>query len=74
MLIDANQNGYGRTTATVYSVRPVPAALVSAPLEWDEVKPQLDPAGFTMDRVRDRLRHCDAYAPVLSNRQRLPRL
>ncbi len=74
VLIDANQNGYGRTTATVYSVRPVPAALVSAPLEWDEVEPQLDLASFTMDRVRDRLRRCDVYAPVLSNRQRLPRL
>ena len=74
VLIDANQNGYGRTTATVYSVRPLPQALVSAPLEWDEVGPQLDLASFTMDRARDRLRRCDVYAPVLSNRQRLPRL
>jgi bifunctional non-homologous end joining protein LigD len=74
VLIDANQNGYGRTTATVYSVRPVPGALVSAPLGWDEVEPRLDLTAFTMDAVRERLRRCDVFAPVLSLRQRLPRL
>lgn len=74
VLIDANQNGYGRTTATVYSVRPVAGALVSAPLGWDEVEPQLDLTAFTMDVVRERLRRCDVFAPVLSLRQRLPRL
>ncbi len=74
VLIDANQNGYGRTTAAVYSVRPVPGALVSAPLEWDEVGPELDLTDFTMDVVRERLRRCDVFAPVLSLRQRLPRL
>ena len=44
VLVDANQNGPGRTTATVYSVRPRPGAPVSTPLQWDEVRPGLDPS------------------------------
>ncbi len=75
VLIDANQNGYGRTTAAVYSVRPVAGATVSAPLDWDEVTPELELAAFTMDVVIDRFRkRGDAYAPVLSSRRRLPQL
>ena len=50
VLIDANQNGPGKTTASVYSVRPRAGALVSTPLRWDEVGPSLDPAAFTMER------------------------
>ena len=37
LLIDYNQIGYGRTTASIYSVRPLNNAPVSAPLAWDEV-------------------------------------
>ena len=37
VLIDANQNGMGKTIASVYSVRPHPGAPVSTPLGWDEV-------------------------------------
>ena len=39
VLVDANQNGPGKTTASVYSVRPRPGAPVSTPLAWDEVRP-----------------------------------
>ena len=46
MLIDSNQNGEGKTIASVYSVRPQPGAPVSTPLRWDEVREGLDPAGF----------------------------
>ena len=38
VLIDANQNGEGKTIASVYSVRPKEGAPVSTPLRWDEVK------------------------------------
>ena len=38
VLIDANQNGEGKTIASVYSVRPHPGAPVSTPLRWDEVR------------------------------------
>jgi bifunctional non-homologous end joining protein LigD len=72
VLIDANQNGEGKTIASAYSVRPRPGAPVSTPLRWDEVEPKLDPSGFTMDVVEDRIaRHGDLFEPVLRTRQRL---
>src|SRR5439155_11519979 len=55
VLIDANQNGEGKTIASVYSVRPHPGAPVSTPLLWDEVKEGLDPLEFTMDAVLGRI-------------------
>ncbi len=72
VLVDANQNGAGKTTACVYSVRPRPGAPVSTPLAWDEVDERLDPAAFTLDEVRARVvRHGDLLAPVLKLRQSL---
>jgi bifunctional non-homologous end joining protein LigD len=72
VLIDANQNGWGKTIASVYSVRPKAGAPVSTPLRWSEVKEGLDPAAFTMDVVLDRVqRHGDLFAGVLTTRQRL---
>ena len=37
VLVDYNQNAWGRTLASVYSVRPRPRATVSMPVTWDEV-------------------------------------
>ena len=72
VLVDANQNGPGRTNATVYSVRPRAGAPVSTPLGWDEVMPGLDPLGFTMEAVLDRVaRHGDLYAGALAGKQSL---
>jgi bifunctional non-homologous end joining protein LigD len=72
VLVDANQNGPGKTTATVYSVRPRDGAPVSTPLAWDEVNERLDPAAFTFDELRARIaRHGDLFAPVLSLNQSL---
>jgi bifunctional non-homologous end joining protein LigD len=72
VLIDANQNGEGKTIATAYSVRPRPGAPVSTPLRWDEVKPGLDPLQFTMDVVLRRVeQHGDLFAGALKTRQRL---
>jgi bifunctional non-homologous end joining protein LigD len=74
VLIDANQNGEGKTIASAYSVRPHPGAPVSTPLHWDEVDASLDPASFTMAVVLDRVRRDgDLYAGVLSTRQSLAR-
>jgi bifunctional non-homologous end joining protein LigD len=74
VLIDSNQNGEGKTIASVYSVRPRPGAPVSTPLRWDEVVPELDPAAFTMDAVLERVRESgDLYEGVLTTRQRLDR-
>jgi bifunctional non-homologous end joining protein LigD len=72
VLIDANQNGEGKTIASVYSVRPHPGAPVSTPLRWDEVGEQLDPRAFTMDVVLARVREQgDLYADLLTTRQSL---
>ena len=50
VFIDYNQNARDRTVASAYSVRPMPDARVSCPLEWDEV-PDVDPALFTIETV-----------------------
>ena len=47
VFLDYNQNAKDRTTCSAYSVRPVPDARVSAPLDWGEV-PTCDPAEFTI--------------------------
>jgi DNA ligase D-like protein (predicted polymerase) len=47
VFLDYNQNAKDRTTCAAYSVRPVPDARVSAPLEWSEV-PACEPADFTV--------------------------
>ncbi len=47
VFLDYNQNAKDRTTASAYSVRPLPDARVSAPLRWDEVT-TCDPADFTV--------------------------
>jgi len=47
VFLDYNQNAKDRTTASAYSVRPLPDARVSAPLAWDEVA-ACDPAAFTV--------------------------
>ena len=74
VLIDANQNGEGKTIASVYSVRPRPGAPVSTPLRWEELTDDLDPLAFTMDVVLDRIRtHGDLFEGVLKTRQRLGR-
>jgi bifunctional non-homologous end joining protein LigD len=74
VLIDANQNGEGKTIASAYSVRPRPGAPVSTPLRWDEVTEDLDPLDFTMDLVLARVkRFGDLFEPVLKERQSLTR-
>ncbi|HTM68537.1 MAG TPA: non-homologous end-joining DNA ligase [Candidatus Binatia bacterium] len=63
---DFLQNRHGATTVAPYSVRPRPGALVSAPLEWKEVRRGLDPAAFTMKTMPRRLdRKGDLFKPVL---------
>jgi bifunctional non-homologous end joining protein LigD len=72
VLIDANQNGEGKTIASVYSVRPGAGAPVSTPLRWEEVTEDLDPASFTMEAVLARVRRDgDLFAGVLTTRQSL---
>ncbi len=74
VLIDANQNGPGRTIASVYSVRPHARAPVSTPLDWDELEEDMDPHELTMSVAIDRIaRRGDLFQPVLEDKQSLSR-
>ena len=53
VFLDYNQNAKDRTTCSAYSVRPLPDARVSTPLEWSEV-PHSNPADFTVLTVPKR--------------------
>jgi DNA ligase D-like protein (predicted polymerase) len=54
VFVDFGQNSRDKTIACAYSVRPVPDARVSAPLLWEEV-PDVDPATFTIPKMRERI-------------------
>src|SRR3954470_10063618 len=47
VFLDYNQNAKDRTTCSGYSIRPLPDARVSAPLEWAEI-PDCAPEDFTV--------------------------
>jgi DNA ligase D-like protein (predicted polymerase) len=53
VFLDYNQNAKDRTTCSAYSVRPLPDARVSTPLDWNEV-PDCEPEAFTMFTVPKR--------------------
>jgi len=55
VFLDYNQNVRGKTIASVYSLRPVPQATVGVPVTWDELRAGLDPLGWTITTVFDRL-------------------
>ena len=69
VLVDHRQNGWGKTIASVYSVRPKPGAPVSTPLRWDELRTGIDAARLhDGGRARARAReHGDLFAPVLED-------
>jgi bifunctional non-homologous end joining protein LigD len=72
VLIDYHQNGLGRTTASVYSVRPKSGATVSMPLRWEELESGLDRRAFTIDATLRRIEEeDDLFAPVLAGEQSL---
>ena len=74
VLVDYNQNAWGRTLASVYSVRPTKAASVSTPVTWDEIERGFRPEAFTMESVVQRVKtDGDLFAPVLGGKIRLPR-
>jgi DNA ligase D-like protein (predicted polymerase) len=53
VFLDYNQNAKDRTTCSAYSVRPLPDARVSAPLDWSEV-PDCEPGDFTVATMPQR--------------------
>jgi bifunctional non-homologous end joining protein LigD len=71
VLVDYNQNAWGRTLASVYSVRPKPRAPVSAPLSWKEVKAGAEIEDFRIDNMPRRVKRLgDLWKPLLAARGR----
>jgi bifunctional non-homologous end joining protein LigD len=71
VLVDYNQNAWGRTLASVYSVRPTERASVSTPVTWREVERGFEVDGFRMDNVPARVRRLgDLWQPLVSARGR----
>lgn len=70
VLVDYNQNAWGRTLASIYSVRPRPNAPVSAPLTWDELETAVID-DFRIDNMPQRIAKTgDLWAPLLKTRGR----
>lgn len=71
VLIDYNQNAWGRTLASVYSVRPRPLATVSMPVTWQEVKRGFRIEDFRLDNARARIdKFGDLWQPLLGKQGR----
>jgi bifunctional non-homologous end joining protein LigD len=71
VLVDYNQNRWGSTLASVYSVRPRPEATGSTPVAWDELDKGLRIEDFTVKNVPARVaRLGDLWKPMLTSRGR----
>ena len=53
--LDYLQNGHGKLLAAPFTARPVPGALASAPLLWDEVDETLDLRNYTIKNLPERM-------------------
>jgi bifunctional non-homologous end joining protein LigD len=72
VLIDYNQNAWGRTLASIYSVRPRPEATVSAPVTWQEVDGGLRIEDFTIRNMPRRIaKRGDLWKRLLQARGRV---
>jgi bifunctional non-homologous end joining protein LigD len=72
VLVDHRQNGWGKTIASVYSVRPKPGAPVSTPLRWEELTERVTPRDFGRREALERVeRHGDLFEAVLGGGQNL---
>ncbi|MFL5331513.1 MAG: non-homologous end-joining DNA ligase [Gemmataceae bacterium] len=72
VLVDYNQNAWGRTLASVYSVRPKPKAPVSMPVTWQEVERGIRIEDFRIDNALARLKKTgDLWKPLLAKRGRV---
>lgn len=65
--IDFAQNGHGRTIVAPFSVRPLPGAPASCPLQWTQVTTRLDPSRFTIKTLPAHIEKTgDPMAPILT--------
>jgi bifunctional non-homologous end joining protein LigD len=71
ILVDYNQNAWGRTLASLYSPRPKPDATVSTPVTWQEVEDGVEITDFTIANVPERVRVLgDLWKPLLATKGR----
>jgi bifunctional non-homologous end joining protein LigD len=71
VLVDYNQNAWGRTLASIYSVRPRPEATVSTPVTWKEVEKGVRIEDFTMRNIPARVASLgDLWKPLVQKRGR----
>ena len=72
VLVDYNQNAWGRTLASVYSVRPKPQATVSAPVEWEEIERGIRIEDFRLDNMPARaVERGDLFCKLVQARGRV---
>jgi bifunctional non-homologous end joining protein LigD len=70
VLVDYNQNAWGRTLASIYSIRPTPVASVSTPLKWTEIENGVEIGDFRIDNVPVRLKRLgDLWKPLLGKKR-----
>jgi bifunctional non-homologous end joining protein LigD len=70
VLVDYNQNAWGRTLASIYSVRPTPVASVSTPVTWEEIERGVRIEDFRIDNVVKRVQKLgDLWKPVLGKKR-----
>jgi bifunctional non-homologous end joining protein LigD len=70
VLVDYNQNAWGRTLASIYSIRPTPVASVSTPVTWEEVERGVRIEDFRVDNVVARVKKLgDLWKPVLGKKR-----
>jgi bifunctional non-homologous end joining protein LigD len=71
VLVDYNQNAWGRTLASIYSVRPTPFTGVSMPVTWEEIEGGVKIDDFRMDNAVARLEERgDLWKPVVAKTKR----
>jgi bifunctional non-homologous end joining protein LigD len=71
VLVDYNQNAWGRTLASIYSVRPRPEATVSTPVTWKEIGRGVRIEDFTVKNVPARVAKLgDLWKALLASRGR----
>jgi bifunctional non-homologous end joining protein LigD len=70
VLVDYNQNAWGRTLASIYSIRPTARATVSTPVTWEEIEKGIKLEDFRIDNVPARLQKVgDLWKPLLGKRR-----
>jgi bifunctional non-homologous end joining protein LigD len=66
VLVDYNQNAWGQTLASVYSVRPTALATVSMPVRWEEVESGVEMEDFRLDNAVARISEVgDLWRPLV---------